>query len=426
MKKEHQPYAYRRHPKICRFFGPGGREARLDQCRCPFHVDGLFEGRRIRRQSLRTRSRQIADRRVAELITRLEEERKPDEASVTPAPDILPAERTIFEAVKRFLGNKGAVGEDGKYRGDVEHGTYRKYATSLGFLLSFCEKQGITRLAAIDVDTLEDFRRTRGIGAVTWKVERQTLISFLAYCLKRKWIAINPAKELEPPRNLKPNEIVPYTLTEEARIITACGEIGGGKYNRSGAGYEQLRARAMVLLLRHTALHISDVATFPRDAVTWDDVRTTWRVRLRTQKSGEPVYLPIPEELKLILDAVPLPPGAAQGCAYYFWNAITSRRAVVGIAERTLSAVFKKSGVKKAHPHRFRHTLATRLLDRGATFEQIADILGNSPEVVRKHYGKWAKGRQDNIDRFMIEHFSTMPVTFPVTQQSHEDLEVVN
>ena len=120
------------------------------------------------------------------------------------------------------------------------------------------------------------------------------------------------------------------------------------------------------------------------------------------------------------------PSHATQGCPYYFWNGVTFRRAVVGIAERTLSAVFKKSGVKNAHAHRFRHTLATRLLEQGATFEQIADILGNSPAVVRKHCGKWSKGRQDNIDRLMIEHFKTAPTTFPVTPQSHEKTGAVN
>jgi integrase len=147
---------------------------------------------------------------------------------------------------------------------------------------------------------------------------------------------------------------------------------------------------------------------------------------LRTQKSGEPVYLPIPDLLKLALDAVPLPRNAALDCAFYFWNGYTSRRAVVGIAERTLSAVFKKSGVKDAHAHRYRHTLATRLLAQGATFEQVADILGNSPAVVRKHYGKWAKGRQDNIDRLMFEHFRTASPTFPVTEKSHENSGAVN
>ena len=54
--------------------------------------------------------------------------------------------------------------------------------------------------------------------------------------------------------------------------------------------------------------------------------------------------------------------------------------------------MFKKSGVKNAHAHRYRHTLATRLLEQGATFEEVADILGNSPEVVRKHYGEVVEG----------------------------------
>jgi len=94
---------------------------------------------------------------------------------------------------------------------------------------------------------------------------------------------------------------------------------------------------------------------------------------------------------------------------------------VVGIAERTLAAVFRKSGVKNAHAHRYRHTLATRLLEQGATFEQVADILGNSPAVVRKHYGKWSKGRQDNIDRLMMASLSDRgrykPSHTPVTRK---------
>lgn len=29
--------------------------------------------------------------------------------------------------------------------------------------------------------------------------------------------------------------------------------------------------------------------------------------------------------------------------------------------------------------------------------------------MVRKHYGKWSKGRQDHINRLMLAHFETMP-----------------
>jgi integrase len=71
------------------------------------------------------------------------------------------------------------------------------------------------------------------------------------------------------------------------------------------------------------------------------------------------------------------------------------------IADRSLSAVFKASMVPHAHAHRFRHTLATELLGNGASFEDVADILGNSPEIVRKHYAKWSPARQNRIDDLM-------------------------
>jgi site-specific recombinase XerD len=401
---------------------------RADKCNCPFHVDGFHNGQRVR-GSLKTRSRQLADRHLAERIRKLDAQfankhgvENPAESGQAPAAATL----TVSEAVARFLKTHGEIGPDGKYRGDSERGTWKKYRCALRFLASFCERAGIDAVADVTTDALEEFRGTRSIGKVTWKVERQMLITFLHFCVSRKWISINPAKELKAPRNLKPNEVVPYTLQEESKILAACDQIGGGKYHRSGARYEQLRARAMIMLLRHTALRVSDVCTLRKDAVSWDPEKNTWRVFLYTQKTGDPVFLPIPESVKLVLDALPLPRNAAQDCPYYFWNGQTSRRAVVGIAERTLTAVFKKSGVKGAHAHRYRHTLATRLLEQGATFEQVADILGNSPAVVRKHYGKWSKGRQANIDRLMFAHFESASVTNRVTKKSHEKMGAVN
>lgn len=417
-------YVYRRHLRACQYFGPGGRVVRLDRCKCPLHVDGLHNEHRVR-QSLRTRSQQIADRRFAELKKKLDAEiaASASQASSTPTPSL---ERGLSEAIDRFLRSRGSVDPVKGYHGDVEYATYRKYRCSLQYLGNFCEQKGVKRLDRVTVDVLEDYRASRTVGLVSWKVELQALRTFFAYCVSRKWITSNPAKELKAPRHLKPNEVVPYTIQEESRILAACDQIGGGKDHRSGARYEQLRARGMIMLLRCTALRVSDVAMLRKDAISWDQDRSTWRVRVRTQKSGEAVYLPIPEELKLTLDALPLPRNAAQDCPFYFWNGVTSRRAVVGIAERTLAAVFENSGVKDAHAHRYRHTLATRLLGEGASFQTVADILGNTAEVVRKHYGKWSKGRQDNIDRLMMAHFQSAAVTNPVTRQSHEKMGPVN
>ena len=118
----------------------------------------------------------------------------------------------------------------------------------------------------------------------------------------------------------------------------------------------------MVLLLRYTALRISDVAMLSRDHLR------DGQILLRTMKTGGTVYLPIPSELQDALECLPPPRGIGENPTHFFWNPATmTRRCVVGIAERTLAAAFKKSGVPSAHAHRFRHTLASEILTRGGT-----------------------------------------------------------
>ena len=91
---------------------------------------------------------------------------------------------------------------------------------------------------------------------------------------------------------------------------------------------------------------------------------------------------------------------------------------MIRAAERTLTPVFAKSGVPRAHAHRFRHTLATELLEQGWTFEDVADVLGNSPNIVRKHYAKWSRGRQDRITDMMKSVFARESWYVSGTQES--------
>ena len=175
----------------------------------------------------------------------------------------------------------------------------------------------------------------------------------------------------------------------------------------------------MVLLLYYTALRISDVAMLERDRVR------DGQILVRTQKKGTPVLLPITEDLEEALQALPPPRGAGDCCRHFFWNGVMSRRAVVGTAERTMAAVFEKSGVERAHAHRFRHTLATRLLGRGATFEQVADILGNSVEIVRKHYAKWSTERQEGVSRLFTAVFGKGDFSRPASKFAGEKTKVI-
>ena len=63
-----------------------------------------------------------------------------------------------------------------------------------------------------------------------------------------------------------------------------------------------------------------------------------------------------------------------------------------------MDAVFERSGVTRAHCHRFRHTLASEHLGKGGTLEEVAAILGDSPATIRRYYAKWTEEYQSRQD----------------------------
>ncbi|HEY6343225.1 MAG TPA: tyrosine-type recombinase/integrase [Bryobacteraceae bacterium] len=365
---------WRRHSESCPHRDKGRDYLK---CNCPLWADGYVNGERTLRQSLKTRDMARARKKAVAL----EDPRAPLRIPLT-------------TAVDGFLGQ--CV--------DLQASTRRKYTNSLTKLTQFCDDRGVDAVADMTTETLDAFRLFRregsaendadGIGLRTAEKELQLLRQFMGFCFERRWIDENVAKPIRGPRNIKPNDIEPFSANDLTCILAACDTFGRG-------AYERIRARSIILLLRFTGLRIGDTAMLARDRVTWDRERGRWRIFLRTEKTGTPVFLPIPNSLKQVLDSVPAPRGAEADPRYYFWNGTTSVRAVKGIAERTLAAVFKESKVQRAHAHRFRHTLATELLGRGASFEDVADILGNSPAIVRKHYAKWSPARQQRIDVLM-------------------------
>ena len=354
---------YRRHLKSC----PHRSKGRVYlKCNCPVWADGYVGGKRVLNKSLGTCDLARARKRAAAL----------EDGDETP-------HRAVKEATAAFLDHCTSE--------SLTEATISKYRNVTNKLIGFCEAEGIDWLDELSAEKLDKYRAGRKIALITSSKELETLRVFFGFCVNRDWIRDNPAKRIKMPRNIKPNEIVPYEPSEVIAIIHACDVIGKSPY-------ERLRCRAMILLLRYTALRIGDVSMLARDRISRDGDK--WRIFLHTEKNGHPIFLPIPTELKTALDCVP-PPMRNKASRYFFWNEQGKPKTHKAHVDRALRAVFKLSGVKDAHAHRWRHTLATELLGRGATFEEVADILGNSPDVVRKHYGKWSPARQNRIDDLM-------------------------
>ena len=110
----------------------------------------------------------------------------------------------------------------------------------------------------------------------------------------------------------------------------------------------------------------------------------------------------LPSSVLESLAHLPLPKAAAQDNKRFFSNDATGLRSLVKGAWRTMDAVFKRSGVAGAHPHRFRHTLASELVGQGGSIEKVAGILGDSPATINRYYAKWTpefQTQQDDLIR---------------------------
>lgn len=330
-----------------------GKGPNFLKCRgkCKLRAVGYDDsGQRVRR-SLETRD--LA--RAARTLAAIQYKQK------VPSP-----RKSVIDAIAAFEQHKS----------DRAPETIRKYKRVLRVLRTYCDRRGLFLLPQLTVETLDEYVLERRRLNVTWLKEIEILRQFFNFCVKRKWIDDNPALEIERPRLRDRDDIVPYTPEEVQKIIAACEQIGRDTYERR-------RARAMVLLMRFAGLRISDVVTLSRDHVQGEYLQK------RAIKNGAKLQILLEPVVLDALEVLPHPKAAPRNSRFYFASGTASVRSLVKGAERTLAAVFKRSGVEGAFAHRFRHTLASELLGKGESIEVVAAILGDTPAVIRKHYAKW-------------------------------------
>ena len=351
----------RRHSPRCpdRNKGPNYLKCRGG---CLLRACGTAADGRRRRLSLKTRDLQRAARKLTEIEDRLSGKPR----------------KTIIDAVKAFQMQHEQKADE----------TRRRYKRLLHYFTDFCAKDSLVYLDQIDVEALDRYAVLR-CKMRSWIKDVELLRQLFEFCRDREWTAKNPARALKVPRAREANNVVPYNLNEIVKIIAACDEIGR-------SSYERRRARAMVLLMRYAGLRISDVVTLEKD-----HVRGTHIVK-RTVKNHQLIQVEVPRAVLDALDVLPPPKAAAKDNHRFFFSDTTGLRSLVKGAWRTMDAVFKRSGVLGAHPHRFRHTLASELLGKGGSIEKVAGILGDSPATIRRYYAKWTpeyQSLQDDLIR---------------------------
>lgn len=347
----------RRHVKSCQY-----RSARYRRCNCPIHVYGTLGGEKVRK-ALDQTSWEAASDLIAAWTT---------SGEIGVVRIEVPALR---EAVDRFLTDAAAR--------HLSEETVKKYRQILnGKLLPWFESRGVTRLKQIDVDSLRKFRASWSYSPIAAQKRLEDVRAFFRFCVDSNWLAKNPASGVKSSR-AEPKAVEPFTDDDVARMLDVAS-----RFNERGRKGNRARIRAMILLLRYTGLRISDASTLARSEVV------DGKLRLRTEKNGAVVWLPLPVDLLDALDGV-VNPGD-----FYFWNGRSKKITAVYIWSATFRRVFELAQIPehRRFTHNFRHTSATNLLAKGVSVETVATILGNSPKIVLKHYSHWIPARQQALE----------------------------
>lgn len=272
-------------------------------------------------------------------------------------------------ALKKFLATKRVEG--------IADSTLRRYAEINKALLDYLGKP-LEEITTYDIRFYLSVRRQIGhVSNRTLDGMRRCYSSFFSWLAAEGLIQHNPCAALA---QIKCRKVVkkPYSAAEIEKIRKACGNI---------------RDLALVDFLYCTGCRVSEVSRL--DIADIDFERMECVVLGKGNKERK-VYL-------------------TEVAAMHLQEYINNRKDVcealfIGKGKRLkkngIEAVVKKlgrrAGVDNAHPHRYRRTLATNLLDRGMNIQDVASILGHadlkttqiycyiSQENVKAAYHKYA------------------------------------
>jgi integrase len=231
------------------------------------------------------------------------------------------------------------------------------------------------------------------------KLER--LKSFVKFCLKRKWMAEDITEDLLPQEGSSiPANKTPFTDEELDRIYKACDQIGGptppGPGHRDWGGED---IKDFIYLSIYTGLRISDVATF--------DVTKRLNgnnVFLRMHKTRRELYTWIPDWLVARLRERE----KKHGGLIFRTGQSLQMRTMTELWRLKLAKAFELAGpfLEKPIPHRLRHTFVRILLQNGVSTADAAVLIGDTEQVLLRHYGKWVTERQDRLSSILQKAFS--------------------
>lgn len=196
-------------------------------------------------------------------------------------------------------------------------------------------------------------RKDDGIADKTLEDWRSVYSSYFGWLHKEGLIASNPCANLNTIKCEKKIRL-PYSDVDLEKLKESCTLI---------------RDKAMVSILLATGCRISEIVKLNREDVNCEKLECTVYGKGKKERT---VYF---DEVTAMLLRRYLEERTDESEALFVGKG-TERMTPGGIRAR-LHVIAMRAGVNNCHPHRFRRTLATNLIDRGMPIQEVAEILGH-------------------------------------------------
>lgn len=266
--------------------------------------------------------------------------------------------------------------------------TIRNYITDLKEFLSFAQGQKIESLDQVDHTLIRSY--------LTWLVDKGTvkasiarklsaLRSFYRYLMREELVQKNPLAKTASP---KLDKRLPTFLTEtEIRQVLEAPDASTPR---------GMRDRALLELLYASGLRVSEIVSLNISNV---DLQTG-EIRVIGKGSKERLALmgkPAASALDTYL---------RESRHFFLGDRKTDalfvskhgRRIAIRRVQHILDTYAEKAGLeKKVHPHLFRHSFATHLLDGGADLRVVQELLGHSKLSTTQIYTHVTRARARQV-----------------------------
>lgn len=256
-------------------------------------------------------------------------------------------ERGWEEELCAFLVRKRVEGRS--------EGTISQYSLHLRRMLQYINKP-VKEISDADLFAyIAMYKKKRGVSSVYLNNIRLVCSSFFGWLNNKGYIGKNPAAGLDP---IKTEKKIKKPLSDtELEILRRKCRIE--------------RDIALIECLYSTGVRVSELVSLNKSDIDFENMRAI--VYGKGAKEWE-TYLTAAAcmHLKEYIDS-----REDSSEALFVGLKAPHERLTVSGVEEILRKLGRRTGINKVHPHRFRRTMATNILNKGMPIEEVKEILGH-------------------------------------------------